>query len=70
MRNMGVIGGSRQWLCGRVGSSNGRWCKACPGCPPLRRPEGGLGGARLTAGGSEEGGREELVEFWLRRSVS
>jgi hypothetical protein len=29
-----------------------------------------LGGARLRAGGSEEGGLEELVEFWLSRCWS
>ncbi len=36
--------------------------------PPRFLPEGGAGGRRLTEGGSEEGGLEELVEFLLTRS--
>src|SRR5512143_3719422 len=39
-----------------------------PGCPPRFFPEGGAGGRRLTEGGSEDGGLEELVEFLLSRS--
>src|SRR3954471_10545437 len=41
-----------------------RW----PGCPPRFFPETGVGGRRLTEGGSDEGGLEELVEFLLTRS--
>jgi hypothetical protein len=41
-----------------------------PGWPPRFRPEGEAGGRRLTftAGGSDEGGFEELGEFWLSRA--
>src|SRR4051794_19669009 len=41
-----------------------RW----PGCPPRFFPEAGVGGRRLTEGGSDEGGLEELVESLLTRS--
>src|SRR3712207_8730131 len=38
------------------GGTKGRCRRACPGCPPRLRPEGDLGGRRLTWGGSLEGG--------------
>ena len=38
------------------------------GLPAPLLPEGGAGGRRLTEGGSEEGGLEELVEFLPSRS--
>src|SRR3954470_5079594 len=49
------------------GGTRGRCWRAWPGCPPRWRPEEGLGGRRLTWGGSLDGGRDELVEFWLSR---
>ena len=42
-----------------------RSCSGCPGGPPGFLPDFGFGGARLTAGGSDDGGRDELVEFRL-----
>src|SRR5688500_13616397 len=50
------------------GGTRGRARRACPGCPPRFLPEAGAGGRRLTEGGSEEGGLEELVEFLLSLS--
>src|SRR4051812_21705524 len=67
------------WQCRHVSarsstmSSGGRVCRVClvcPCCPPLDLPEGGLGGAGLAKGGSEDGGLEELDEFWLSRTSS
>lgn len=42
----------------------------CPRWPPLDLPDGVLGGAGLAEGGSEDGGLEELDEFWLSRASS
>src|SRR5262245_31452139 len=53
------------WTCS--GNTKGRCWRAWPGCPPRLRPDDFFGGRRLTWGGSLEEGREELVEFWLRR---
>src|SRR3954447_7505353 len=50
------------------GGASGRACRRWPGCPPRLLPEAGVGGRRLTEGGSEEGGLEELVEFLLSLS--
>ena len=47
---------------GRAGAADG------PGCPPRRRPVGGAGGRGGAAGGSLDGGREELVEFCPSRA--
>src|SRR3954451_17769340 len=41
-----------------------RW----PACPPRFFPEAGVGGRRLTEGGSDDGGLEEVVGFLLTRS--
>jgi hypothetical protein len=41
-----------------------------PGCPPRCRPVGGTGGRFGVPGGSAEGGREELDEFWPSRASS
>jgi hypothetical protein len=51
------------------GGTSARVCRWCPACPPRLRPEGGTGGRRLslTAGGSVEGGLEDLVELKLSR---
>src|SRR3954462_7727126 len=45
------------------GGTRGRAWRRWPGCPPRFLPEAGAGGRRLTEGGAEEGGLEELVEF-------
>ena len=37
---------------------------------PRFLPVGRFGGARLTDGGSDEGGFEELEEFWFSRALS
>jgi hypothetical protein len=49
------------------GGTSARVRRSWPGWPPRFLPVGGAGGRRLTltAGGSEEGGLDELVEFWL-----
>src|SRR6516165_2341807 len=54
----------------RSGGTSARVRRVWPGWPPLLRPDGGAGGRRLTltAGGSVEGGLDELVEFWLSRA--
>jgi hypothetical protein len=49
------------------GGASGRAWRCRPGCPPRFWPEAGVGGRRLTGGGSEEGGLEESVEFLLSR---
>ena len=56
-------------LADLLGWDECRVCRLWPGWPPRFRPDGGTGGRRLTftAGGSVEGGLEELVEFWLSR---
>src|SRR4051794_27242356 len=62
-------GGLQSMTCrSRAGGTSGRAWRRWPGCPPRFLPEGGAGGRRLTEGGSEEGGLEELVEFLLSRS--
>jgi len=43
-----------------------RWC---PGCPPGFLPDGAFAW-RDTPGGSEDGGFDELVEFWFNCTVS
>jgi len=50
------------------GGTSGRARRRWPGCPPRFLPEAGVGGGRLTEGGSEEGGFDELVEFLPIRS--
>ena len=50
------------------GGTRGRTALRCPGCPPRFRLLGGAGGLRFSPMGSDEGGLEELVEFWLSRS--
>src|SRR3954453_21956826 len=50
---------------GCLGGKRGRAWRRWPGWPPRFLPEAGAGGGRLTEGGSEEGGLDELVEFLL-----
>jgi len=50
------------------GGTSGRAWRRWPGWPPRFLPEAGAGGGRLTEGGSEEGGLDELVEFLPIRS--
>ena len=41
-----------------------------PGCPPRFRREGFPSGLRFSPMGSEDGGLDELVEFWLSRACN
>src|SRR5260221_447259 len=52
----------------RSGGTGGGGGRSWPGCPPRLGAEAGAGGGRLTftAGRSDEGDFEELLEFWLR----
>jgi len=52
------------------GGTKSRRCGLCPRCPPRFFPVGRFGGARLTDGGSDEGGFDELEEFWFSRDLS
>jgi hypothetical protein len=58
---------SKTWRSCSGGTSGRAW-RCRPGCPPRFLPEAGVGGRRLTEGGSDEGGLEELVEFLPSRS--
>ena len=44
--------------------------RRCPGWPPGARLEGGRTGRGGWCGGSDDGGLEELEEFWPRRAVN
>src|SRR6185312_3383424 len=52
------------------GGTRGRNALRWPGCPPRFRGDGGLGGFRFRPIGSEDGGLDELVEFWLSLASS
>jgi len=42
--------------------------RLCPGCPPGFRPDGDFAW-RGIPGGSEDGGFEEFVEFWVSCAI-
>src|SRR6185312_4111663 len=52
------------------GGTRGRNALRWPGCPRRFRGDGGLGGFRFRPIGSEDGGLDELVEFWLSLASS
>ena len=53
----------------RSGGTRALIRRGWPFCPPRRFFDGGAGGFRLTPIGSDDGGLEELVEFWSRRAL-
>ena len=50
-------------------ATSSRMRRLCPDCPPGLRPDGGFL-RRITHPGSEDGGLEEFVEFWLSWALS